>query len=130
MRMTVIWTAAAVAMLCVAGCNKAESPAKVDSDVAKAADNAAEKDVKANEKEARTDAAADSNVAKDQDTADAKQAEAAADTLLTQAEGDYQVAMAKCEALSGDAQKSCKDQASAQLDEAKARAKAMKSNRG
>ncbi len=130
MRMTVIWAAAAVAMLGVAGCNKAEAPAKVDSDVAKAADNAADKDVKANEKEARTDAAADSDVAKDQGKADAKQADAAADTAVTQAEGDYQVAVAKCEALSGDAQKSCKDQASAQLDEAKARAKAMKANRG
>ena len=53
MKMTVFWAAAVAAMLGVAGCNKAESPAKVDSDVAKAANTAADKDVKASEKEAK-----------------------------------------------------------------------------
>ena len=40
MRTSVIWAAAVAAMLGVAGCNKAESPGKVDSDVAKAANTA------------------------------------------------------------------------------------------
>lgn len=130
MRITLIWSLAAAALLAVAGCNRAESPGKVDSDVAKAANSAAESDVKANQEEARTNASADSDVAKAQDKADAKTADAAADTEVTQAEGDNKVALAKCEALSGDAQKSCKDMANAKLAEAKARAKAMKSDRG
>jgi len=130
MKMTVMWAAAAAAMLGVAGCNKAESPGKVDTDVTKAANAAAENDVKANENEAKTEQSANADVAKDQEKADAKTADAASDTAVTQAEGDNKVALAKCEALSGDAQKNCKDQANAQLDVAKARAKAMKSNRG
>jgi hypothetical protein len=130
MKMTVIWAAAAAAMLGVAGCNKAESPAKVDSDVAKAANTAADQDVKANENEAKVNASADADAAKSEQKADAKTADAAADAAVTQAEGDNKVALAKCEALSGDAQKNCKDQANATLDEAKARVKAMKANRG
>jgi hypothetical protein len=130
MKMTVMWAAVAAAMLGVAGCNKAESPAKVDSDVAKAANTAADNDVKANENEAKINADANADAAKDQDKADSKTADAAADTTVTQAEGDNKVALAKCEALSGDAQKTCRDQANATLDEAKARAKAMKANRG
>jgi len=128
--MRVIFAAAAAAMLGIAGCNKAESPAKVDSDVAKAANTAAENDVKADEKEAKVEASAGAGVAKEQEKADAKTADAAADTAVTQAEGDNKVALQKCEALSGDAQKSCKEQANAALDEAKARAKAIKADRG
>ncbi len=130
MKMTVIWAAVAAAMLGVAGCNKAESPGKVDNDVAKAANTAADNDVKANESEAKVAASADADTAKSEEKADAKTADATADTAATQAEGDNKVALAKCEALSGDAQKNCKDQANARLDEAKAHAKAMKANRG
>ena len=129
-KMSVSLAAAAAAMLGVAGCNKAESPAKVDSDVAKAANTAAENDVKADEREAKVEASAGADVAKEQEKADAKTADAAADTAVTQAEGDSKVALQKCEALSGDAQKSCKEQANAALDEAKARAKAIKADRG
>ncbi len=128
MRANVFWTLTAVAMLSIAGCNKAESPAKVDADVAKAADSAADKDVKANEEAAKTDASASTDVAKAEDKADSKSADAAADVAKTQAEGDNKVAVAKCESLSGDAQKACKDQANANLDAAKAHAKAMKAD--
>ncbi len=130
MRATLFWTLTAAALLAAGGCNKAESPAKVDSDVSKAADSAAQKDVKANEKLAETDAAANKDVAQAQEKADAKTADAAADNAVTQAEGDNKVALEKCETLGGDAQKACKDQANAALDMAKARAKAMKANRG
>lgn len=130
MRVTVICTLTAAALLALAGCNKAEAPAKVDSDVAKAADTAADKDVKANESEAKVNQSADGDVAKAQGKADDKTVAAAADTAVTQAQGDNKVARAKCEALSGDAQKACKDQADAALDQAKARAKAMKADRG
>jgi hypothetical protein len=38
---------------------------------------------------------------------------------MEKAEGDYNVAKQQCEAMSGDAQKTCKDQASARYDAAK-----------
>src|ERR1700722_14617148 len=44
---------------------------------------------------------------------------------MAQADGDHKVAIQKCEAASGDAQKACKDQADAKYDLAKANAKAM-----
>jgi hypothetical protein len=119
-----------VALLGVAGCNKAASPAKVDNDVAKAADSAGAQDEKAAQKQAETDASVNKDVARAEDKADTRTASAAADTALTQAEGDNKVALAKCEALQGDARKACKDQADAALDMAKARAKAMKADRG
>jgi len=128
MRATVLWTLAAAAMLSVAGCNKAESPAKVDSDVASAANEAAENDAKATQEQARTEAEANQAVTEEQNKADAKSADASADTIETQAEGDNKVALAKCEALSGAAQKTCRDQANAALDAVKARVKAMKSD--
>jgi uncharacterized protein YjbJ (UPF0337 family) len=51
----------------------------------------------------------------------------AADDAVTQAEGENKIALAKCEALAGDAQKQCKNQANAELDMVKQRAKALKS---
>jgi hypothetical protein len=130
MRAHLFGTLAAVTMLTLSGCNKAESPAKVNSDVAKATASAEKKDLKAEEKEARTDAAVSNDLAKDVDKADSKAVGAAADDAVTQAEGENKIALAKCEALGGDAQKACKDQANAQLDMVKARAKSLKANRG
>jgi uncharacterized protein YjbJ (UPF0337 family) len=130
MRANLFWTLAAVTMLTMAGCNKAESPAKVESDVAKATDSAEKKDLKAEEKEAKTDAAVSNDLAKDVDKADSKAVGAAADDAVTQAEGENKIALAKCQALAGDAQKACKDQANAQLDMVKARAKAVKADHG
>jgi hypothetical protein len=46
------------------------------------------------------------------------------------AEGENKIALAKCEALAGDAQKACKDQANAELKLVKERAKAPTSDRG
>jgi hypothetical protein len=111
MRASLLWTAALAAVLVLAGCNKAASPEKVDSDVAKATAAAEKKDERAQEKEARTDAAL---------TNDA----------VTQAEGENKIALAKCEALAGDVQKACKDRANAQLDLVKQRAKALKADSG
>jgi hypothetical protein len=51
-----------------------------------------------------------------------------ADSAVTQAEGDTKIALAKCQALEGDAQKTCKDEANAHLDAVKAKAQAAKSN--
>jgi hypothetical protein len=47
---------------------------------------------------------------------------------VTEAQGDTKVALAKCEALEGDAQKACKDKANAHMDAVKEKAKAAKSD--
>ncbi len=130
MRVTVLWTAAVAAVLALSGCNKAESPDKVQSDVAKATASAEREDERSAEKEAKTDANVTNDVVNDVDKANSKEVAAAADDAVTQAEGENKIALAKCEALAGDAQKSCKDQANAQLKLVKERAKALKSDRG
>jgi hypothetical protein len=126
MRVSPFWTLAAVSMLTLAGCNNAKSPDKVDADVAKATDSAEKNDMKAENREAKTDASVDQSLAKDVDKADSKTVGAAADAAVTQAEGDNKIALAKCESLAGGAQKACKEQANAELDMVKARAKAVK----
>jgi hypothetical protein len=129
MRANLLWTAALAAVL-VAGCNKAAPPDKVDNDVAKASAAAEKKDARAQEKEAKTDAALTDDLANDVDKANAKAVRAAADDAVTQAEGENRIALAKCEALAGDAQKACKDEANAQLDQVRQRAKALKADSG
>jgi hypothetical protein len=116
----------ASALLCLSACNKAESPEKVQDEVAKAQSKAADENAKADEKVKQVEA----DAAKDRADALAKVADknvgALADAAVTQAEGDTQVALAKCQALEGDAQKTCKDEANAHLDAVKAKAKAAK----
>jgi len=116
------------ALLCLSACNKAESPDKVQEDVAKAQAKAADENAKADEKVKQVEA----DAAKDRADALAKVADksvgAIADSAVTEAEGATQVALAKCQALEGDAQKACKDQANAHLDAVKAKAKAAKAN--
>ena len=85
---------------------------------------------RASEKDAKADAAAQNDIANGLDKAATKEANAAADDAVTQAEGDNKIARAKCEALEGKAQKDCKDQADAQLDQVKQRAKALKKDQG
>jgi hypothetical protein len=130
MRGSFFVTAAVVAMLALAGCNKAESPDKVASDVAKATESAEKKDARAEERAEKTDAAVTNDLSKDVDKANDKEVRAAADDAVIQAEGENKIALAKCEALAGDAQKACRDQANAELDMVKQRAKALKSDRG
>jgi hypothetical protein len=118
----------ASALLCLSACNKAESPEKVQADVAKAQSNAVEENAKADEKVKQVEAEA----AKDRADALAKVADksvnAIADSAVTQAEGDTKIALAKCQVLEGDAQKTCKDEANAHMDAVRAKAKAAKSN--
>src|SRR3981081_2000218 len=130
MRAGFLWSAAVAAMLVLAGCNKAESPDKVSGDVAKATESAEKKDARAEERAEKTDAAVTNDLAQDVDKANAREVRSAADDAVIQAEGENKIALAKCEALAGDAQKACKDQANSQLDMVKQRAKALKSDRG
>ncbi|HEY2465921.1 MAG TPA: hypothetical protein VGI32_17810 [Steroidobacteraceae bacterium] len=115
-------------LLCLSACNKAESPDKVQADVAKAQSTASEDNAKAELKVKQVEA----DAAKDRQDALAKVADksvdALADSAVTQAEGDTKIALAKCEALEGDAQKTCKDEANAHLDAVKAKAKTAKTN--
>ena len=125
-----VWLACAAtfSMLSLGACNNAASPEKVQHDVADANASAAKDSAKAEVKEEKVDYAANNNLADAQGKADAQKYDAAANTMVTEAEGDNKVALAKCEALSGDAQSACKDQANAALDMAKAKAKALKAS--
>lgn len=126
----ILGLAALAVMLALSGCNKAESPDKVAKDVSNATVSAEKKDERAQEKDAKADAAAQNDVVNGLDKANTKEANAAANDAVTQAEGENKIARAKCEALAGDAQKSCKDQADARLDAVKQRVKAFKSDQG
>jgi regulator of protease activity HflC (stomatin/prohibitin superfamily) len=130
MRAATLWTLAAIAMLGLSGCNKAESPPKVQQDVSKATDSAAERDAQAADKLAKADAEANKDVASAEAKADQKTTDAAGDAVITQAEGDHKVAVAQCEALSGQAQKDCKKQADDQLDAVKTKVKQLKKDAG
>jgi colicin import membrane protein len=126
MRPTFSCVLLASALLGLSACNKAESPEKVQGDVAKAQSDAVDENVKADEKQKQVQAEA----AKDRADAEAKASDksvgALVDSAVTQAEGETKVALAKCEALEGDAQKACKDDANAHMDAVKAKAQAAK----
>jgi hypothetical protein len=117
-----------VALFAVAmagGCNGAKSPDAVANDVAAAQAKRASEVA-----DAKQDAAKDANRAEarvDDKTNDLNNANAkgAYDVAMAQADGDHKVAGQRCDAMSGDAQKACKDQADAKYDLAKANAKAM-----
>ena len=57
-----------------------------------------------------------------------KNVDVLADSAVTEAEGETKIALAKCQALEGDAQKTCKDEANAHLAAVKEKAKAAKAN--
>jgi hypothetical protein len=117
-------------------CNKSETPAEVQHDVATAqADGQRDvADARADAKEAQADA--DKSVADavaDNDADDvANQArdanetadEGAARIRIAQAQAAHKVTVEKCDALTGAAQKECKDDADKTLEQAKDAAKA------
>lgn len=89
---TTLIAAAAIALL--AACQQAESPAEVREDVQDAKQEAVEENKEV-------------------------QADAYEDTAMTKAEGEHKIAIERCEALAGDEQQLCKDQADAALEAAK-----------
>jgi hypothetical protein len=121
---TLVISAIAVTILLMTGCNKAKSPDAVANDVA-AAEQKASAEVATSEKDASKDLgkAADKVDDKLVDLNNAA-AKDAYNLAVAKADGDRKVALANCSALSGDAQKACKDQASADYDAVKANAKA------
>jgi hypothetical protein len=123
------------AAFALTACKKAESPAEVQQDVAKAQAEGQRDvaDARSDAKEANADA--DKNVADaiadhDEDAV-AKQAHDANETadkgkskiMIAQAEADHKVAVEKCDALTGSSQKECKDDADKTLEQAKEAAK-------
>ncbi|HLY53578.1 MAG TPA: hypothetical protein VKQ31_11250 [Steroidobacteraceae bacterium] len=120
----------ASATLALGGCNKAKAPNDVQADVAKAISEAARNDAEADAKRKQAEAQASQDLAKDRADIEAKAADksvaAVADEAVTEAEDATKVALARCEALEGDAQKQCRDKANAHLQTVKDRAKAAK----
>lgn len=116
---------ALLAATALSGCNKAKSPDTVAKDVATAQDKQASEVADAKQDAAKSEDKAEAKV--DEQTSDLNNANAkgAYDVAMAQADGDHKVASQKCEGLSGDSQKACKDQADAKYDLAKANAKAM-----
>lgn len=123
------------AAFALTACNKSETPAEVQHDVATAqADGQRDvADARADAKEASADA--DKNVADavadndaDDVAAQAQDANEAADKgsskiMIAQAEAAHKVTVEKCDVLTGAAQKECKDDADKTLDQAKQAAK-------
>jgi hypothetical protein len=118
-----------VALLYLGGCDNAKSPQSVADDAAAAAQKAS-----VNVADAQKDAAQDN--AKVQAQVDDKaaalnntEAKGAYDVAIKQADGNHDVAVERCKASSGAAQKSCKDQADADYELAKAKAKATETSK-
>ena len=130
MKFALICTLLVGATVGFSGCNKAESPDKVQADVTKATTEAAENNAKADDKMKQTEAQSSQDLATAKADAGAKAADksvgAVADAAVTETEGATKIALAKCEALEGDAQKQCKDDANTHLKTVKDRAKAIK----
>jgi hypothetical protein len=106
------------------GCNNAKSPDDVAKDVSKAQDKAAQE-------VANSARHADNDLGKAADKVDDQvvsfnntAARDAYNLAVAKADGDRKVALAGCEAGTGDAKKACKDQADANYTAAKADAKA------
>jgi hypothetical protein len=124
----VLIPAIALTMAFAAGCNNAKSPETVANDVDKAQQ-------KASRELANSENSAAKDMGKAADKVDDKMADlnntAAKDAYniaVAQADGDRKVALAKCAALSGDAQRRCQDQADAAYNAAKAGAKSVEAN--
>ncbi len=117
-------SAIAFMFLALAACDKAKSPEAVEKNVA-AAEQKASNEVTNSQNDAAKDISKSADKVGDKlvdlNNTAAKDAYTIA---VAQADGDRKIALAKCEALSGDAQKNCKNQADADYDAAKANAKA------
>jgi hypothetical protein len=106
----------------IVACDTAKNPAQVDKDIASAQAKAAKNTENAEE-------SADSKIAAARSDVRSQEADAAHTSAIetqrvanTEAEGSRKVALAACESFTGAQQKSCRDQAQADYEAAKARA--------
>jgi hypothetical protein len=125
-----IYLLGAFGAFALASCNQAKSPDAVQKDVTHAEDTGGKEVIHAEQKESNIDSRQENNVASAVDKANTKAIDAAVDTALAQADANKKVALAKCEALGGAQQGTCREEATAQYDLAKAQAKAIKSTQG
>jgi hypothetical protein len=122
-RWTVVAAIAIGAASLLAACNHAKSPTTVAKDVSAAEQSAAENNAKVEEKAAEKVSTARNDLRAEQREAMHVASSEEEKLARANAEGDRKVALAKCEAFSGEQQKACKDQASAAYDVAVAGAK-------
>ena len=127
--------AVAAAAFILTACNKSETPAEVARDVEKAQAEGQRDVADARADVQQSNADADKQVAdaiadhdNDEVAQQAHDANEAYDKgkskiMIAQAEADHKVAVEKCDALAGSAQKDCKDNADRALDQAKQTAK-------
>lgn len=108
-------------------CNQAKNPSDVAKDVNTASQDAAKDTAKAEDKAAAKMASAEKDVTSEQRDAQHTEAVQQENVAKTDAEGRRKVALAKCEAFSGDRQQACKDEANASYDMAIAKAKQERS---
>jgi len=113
----------ALSIFFVAACNQAKSPDTVAKETA-AAEQKASNEVAKSEDSAQKDMGKDADKVGDKMVAlNNTAAKDAYNITLAQADGNRKIALAKCDALAGDAQKNCKQQADADYAAAKADAK-------
>ena len=107
------------------GCNSAKSPAAVATDVA-----AARQQASTEVTDARKDAAKNLDSAAGTDGSSKNLTDVSArnayDVAVAQADGNHKVAIQQCLALTGEAQKSCKERADAAYDQAKTHANVIR----
>jgi hypothetical protein len=120
----VLTAAIAATLMIVAGCNNAKTPDAVSNDVAKAEQKGSEEVGKSEDKAAKDLGNAADKVDDKLIAFNNQAAKDAYNVAIAQADADHRVALAQCEGSSGDARKSCKDQAEANYAAAKADAKA------
>lgn len=119
------WSASGVLGLALlAGCNNPKAPDAEAKDVAAAEQVAAREQAEAEQKADKQVAKAADKVADKTVVLDNTAAKAAYDVQVATADGNHKIAVEKCEALSGDALRNCKEQADANYAAAKADAKA------
>ena len=106
----------------VCGCNSAKSPSAVATDVAAARQQASTEVTDARKDAAKNVDSAAANADGASKNVNDVGAKTAYDVAVAQADGDHNVAIQKCLALTGEAQKSCKDRADSGYDEAKTHA--------
>jgi len=122
-------SAAILASLLVAGCQRAESPSTVSKDVSSAEQKAASRTERAREDAARDVANAQQQVDQKAINRNNVAAEDSYKVAMARAEGAHDIAVQQCKGLSGDAQRHCQDQADADYEPAKASAKALQVSR-
>jgi hypothetical protein len=136
MRLKALCAVAAAAVLLTACTEKAETQAEVQRDVAKAQAEGQRQlaDARADAQEASADANKqvadaiadqdDKDVAREAHDANETEDQGRSKIMIAQAEADHRVAVEKCDALTGPAQKECKDNADRALDQTRETAKA------